>query len=531
MFKAHGAPRDVFAREPVFRHFYLLLFAIHAIFFVVPMSTIKYIRPQNRPVKDWSLRRCLRVRISRQVCGAVAKFELDFLGRDLSRTMVSHGCGCELTLQDPTKLLYSHPLTLSAAPDSWLRGYPATMLQELNRNRGKWEPQFVHRVFRKRRDAFGNWNPQAQAEHDGFVPVEAFWYTGKKRHPTSRPRERRAGQPVALMFHGGGYVCGTAAENDFTSCIAKDVVDNTLIRHVLSVDYRLAPTAPWPLPLLDAISAYHHAVVVEGISEDDLFIGGDSAGGHLAMALTRWIRDEGKQLGLEGPRGLLLFSPWSDIGFTHQYGPEGWHHNRRCDTIHDTFGPFASSLLTRALPPDAIHTDVYLSPASRLIKPAAVGSQSFSGFPPTFVVYGGAERISLEIEELYTRLQLARKAATSHQARHGIHCAPHGIHDFVVFPGFEDEAKESFTRMDEWILSVLMFSSPKISPAKDGGSVGYPARCPPLFQSVCSYGNTVEPLATSRLANLPERRRGRKHTHLTGRQCAHDTDDKGKCVA
>lgn len=346
---------------------------------------------------------------------------------------------------------------MQAAPASWLRGYPERMLAELNASRGRWKPQFVHRFRRNRRKAFGSWNAHDEPEHMGFVPVEAFWFTGKKRSPKALPRPRVAGQPVALMFHGGGYLSGTAAETGIgTNCIAKQVVDQTLIRHVLSVDYRLAHTAPWPLPLLDAITAYHHAVVVEGIAEGDLIIGGDSAGGHLAHALVRWLRDEGPALGLSGPRGLLLLSPWSDIGFTHQYGPDGWHHNRLSDTIDDSFGPYASSVLTRAMRPTAIHEDVYLAPASRLIKPATRGPQSFERFPPTFVVYGGAERISREIIELYTRLQTARAVdPTPRDAPDVLHCEPEGIHDFTIFPHFAEEATEAFAHVNEWLRVLL----------------------------------------------------------------------------
>lgn len=61
-----------------------------------------------------------------------------------------------------------------------------------------------------------------------------------------------------LHFHGGGYLCGTAAESDLTSSICKALVNYSPIHHILSVDYRLAPVGPWPLPLLDAISAYHY---------------------------------------------------------------------------------------------------------------------------------------------------------------------------------------------------------------------------------------------------------------------------------
>jgi acetyl esterase/lipase len=221
-----------------------------------------------------------------------------------------------------------------------------------------------------------------------------------------------------LHFHGGGYLCGTAAETDLTSSIAKSLVIHSPIHHILSIDYRLAPKAPWPLPLLDAISSYWYLVKNEGVAESDIVVVGDSAGGHLALALLRWLRDEGEKVGLRMPRGQVLMSPWADIGFTNAWGDEGYNHNADSDTvgvlygtrandmqIDTTFGPFATSLLLRALPADIMHTSAYLSPASLLIPAVEGGPDSFENFPPTFIVYGGAERLAKSIEILWSRLQ------------------------------------------------------------------------------------------------------------------------------
>lgn len=139
-----------------------------------------------------------------------------------------------------------------------------------------------------------------------------------------------------LHFHGGGYLCGTAAESDTTSNIPKSLVEYSPVHHVLSVDYRLAPAAPWPLPLLDAISAYHYLVHHERVPERDIVVGGDSAGGHLAIALTRYLRDEGRALGLSGPRGLVAMSPWLDVGFTNAWG-DCMYHNADSDTVSRCF--------------------------------------------------------------------------------------------------------------------------------------------------------------------------------------------------
>lgn len=222
-------------------------------------------------------------------------------------------------------------MTILPAPASWLRGHPKVALDTLLEARGSWNPHLLHRSNRTKPGVWGRWT-ETSTEQYGFSPVKAFWFDGKKVHSESGRRDRQPGQAVMLHFHGGGYLCGTAAETDLTSGIPKHLVVHSPIHHVLSVDYRLAPKAPWPLPLLDAISAYHHLVHDERVDEKDIVLVGDSAGGHLAIALTRWIRDEGKAVGLNGPRGLVVMSPWADVGFTNAWG-DGLHYNADCDSV------------------------------------------------------------------------------------------------------------------------------------------------------------------------------------------------------
>ena len=141
----------------------------------------------------------------------------------------------------------------------------------------------------------------------------------------------RPGEPIGLYFHGGGYLCGTAAETDTCANIPRRIVEGSHIKRILSVDYRLAPQGPWPLPLIDAISSYAYLLSL-GVKASEIVIIGDSAGGHLAMALTRWLRDDGKDVGMGMPKGLVLMSPWCDLGFTNAWG-EGRSHNAYSDIV------------------------------------------------------------------------------------------------------------------------------------------------------------------------------------------------------
>ena len=76
----------------------------------------------------------------------------------------------------------------------------------------------------------------------------------------------------------------------------------------MHLDYRLAPEHPFPAALDDAVSLYVH-LLDSGIAPDQIIIGGDSAGGGLALALSVRL----SELGMASPRGLLLLSPWLDL--------------------------------------------------------------------------------------------------------------------------------------------------------------------------------------------------------------------------
>ncbi|WWD19768.1 hypothetical protein CI109_104232 [Kwoniella shandongensis] len=420
-----NAPSNVFLRHPLFRRIYLFFFVLTTIFILVPMWTIIYLLRGNRPRTSWTLERCLRVRFSRRLCGLVARCELDYLGRDLSVDL-------------------------------------------LHESRGSWNPHFIHRLKRDDPKAWGRWNAENERSTKyGFEQVKAFWFTGEKATPDeggccgdwakltrTGPKPRLPGDPVMIHFHGGGYLCGTAAETDLTSSICKSLVKHSPIHHVLSVDYRLAPTGPWPIPLLDAITTYYHLVKVEHIPERDIVIGGDSAGGHLALALVRWLRDSGSGVGLKMPRGVVLMSPWSDVGFTNAWGAEAVRYNADSDVIEDTFGPFACSLLLRALPASTIHTSSYLSPASKLLPAKPNGPDSFEHFPPTYIVYGDAERLVTSIKILWDRIQLSRQDEKT-VVPDRLFCGPDAVHDFMIFPWMAQEAAMVYEDLDVWLRELL----------------------------------------------------------------------------
>jgi acetyl esterase/lipase len=106
-----------------------------------------------------------------------------------------------------------------------------------------------------------------------------------------RPAGGGTGQtPALLWIHGGGYVIGTAAQDD---ALCRRFA-NELGATVASVDYRLAPDHPYPIPLEDCYSGLQWLVQLPSVDPARVAIGGASAGGGLAAALALLTRDRGE---------------------------------------------------------------------------------------------------------------------------------------------------------------------------------------------------------------------------------------------
>src|SRR5271154_1092237 len=99
-------------------------------------------------------------------------------------------------------------------------------------------------------------------------------------------------QPGAalLWIHGGGYVIGTAKQDDRLCHRFSRELGIT----VAAVDHRLAPEHPYPAPLEDCYSALTWLVALPAVDPARVAIGGASAGGGLAAALALLARDRGK---------------------------------------------------------------------------------------------------------------------------------------------------------------------------------------------------------------------------------------------
>lgn len=110
--------------------------------------------------------------------------------------------------------------------------------------------------------------------------------------------------PAVLWIHGGGYVMGTATQDD-DGCRE---LATTLGAVVAAVDYRLAPEHPHPGPIEDCYHALVWLAAQPDVDPTRIAIAGASAGGGLAAALTAYAVDRGEI----APAFQLLVYPMLD---------------------------------------------------------------------------------------------------------------------------------------------------------------------------------------------------------------------------
>jgi acetyl esterase len=100
--------------------------------------------------------------------------------------------------------------------------------------------------------------------------------------------------PVGLLvfFHGSGFVIYDLDTHDRECRLLADAAGVV----VVSVDYRLAPEHPFPAAFDDCLAATRWAAANAeqiGVTGGRIAVGGDSAGGNLAAAVSAVLRDAG----------------------------------------------------------------------------------------------------------------------------------------------------------------------------------------------------------------------------------------------
>ncbi|WP_420012415.1 alpha/beta hydrolase [Tateyamaria sp.] len=218
--------------------------------------------------------------------------------------------------------------------------------------------------------------------------------------------------PVLLYFHGGGFVFGSPRT------IAKMVAHLAKKSNARAVlpQYPLATEAPFPAATEHAYASYR-ALVDQGVNPAQIIIGGDSAGGNLALSLLAQII----------AAGVFALSPVTDL----TYSGDSVTANAETEVVLP-----ASRMtdMTEAYIPDHPRDDPRVSPLFA----------DFHGAPPVWLAVADTEILRDDTLRMAERLR-AQGAPVDLTVEHDL------PHVWPMFHTLIPEAHETLNALADWI--------------------------------------------------------------------------------
>ncbi len=259
------------------------------------------------------------------------------------------------------------------------------------------------------------------------------WVFGRGRRILCRVHKPslEPGLPVLVYLHGGGWVWSSIDTHD------------ALARHyaasgqcaVVSVDYALSPEAVFPQALEEcaAVVRWLGAHAAEwGLDPARMVVGGDSAGGNLALGTALMLRDAQGASGGPQLAGVLALYPVCDA---------------RMDTeSYRRFGPGGHFLTSEKM---AFYWDSYApDEATRLHPMASPGLADLRGLPPVFVQVAQLDVLRDEGVALADRLGEAGVDVVFEEV-------PGVIHGFLRASGHVARAREAIASGGAWLRAAF----------------------------------------------------------------------------
>jgi acetyl esterase len=237
------------------------------------------------------------------------------------------------------------------------------------------------------------------------------------------PTPLKSSLPCLVYFHGGGATVGSVETHDhFCRWIAKESLWT-----VLSVDYRLSPEHPYPVPLNDSFHAYswiQENAKSFGLDSQKIGVGGDSAGGNLASAVILKANQAKQKI----PYLSILLYPMCDSSIEHPSMEE----------FADSFLLTTSSIrwfLNNYDPEFLRKKDPFISP---------VLAQDLSFFPKTFLSTCGFDPLQDEGIAFFKKLENTKIDITY---RHYEQL----VHGYVNYAGVVPQATTAISEVVQYL--------------------------------------------------------------------------------
>lgn len=157
--------------------------------------------------------------------------------------------------------------------------------------------KYEHMKYPLIRPLFAVFNPiakKARPKSDATIKIKQQIIKGYKQKEIEllifEPKGLKDNVPCLVYFHAGAFLIQAAP---YHYALAKEYAKRAKCK-VVFVDYRLTTKYSFPVPIEDCFSAYKWVVEEAAtlhIDRKKIAVGGDSAGGNLAAAVTLMVRD------------------------------------------------------------------------------------------------------------------------------------------------------------------------------------------------------------------------------------------------
>lgn len=211
--------------------------------------------------------------------------------------------------------------------------------------------------------------------------------------------------PLLIYLHGGGWTFGS-----INSCAAFcDAVAADGKAMVLAIDYSLAPEKPFPAAMYDVMAALEYAAAHAdewGTSKSLISLGGDSAGGNLALGAALQLADETSAPA--SVKSLILFYP---VVKAYKDGSESWKEfsrsyaldGRLMEAFNEAYLSGSKAGANGSVGSDsALQADSSRNP---LVSPADATDDQLKKLPPLLMISGGRDILRDQGEEFVSRLK------------------------------------------------------------------------------------------------------------------------------
>ncbi len=255
-------------------------------------------------------------------------------------------------------------------------------------------------------------------------------HTASTRHGpvmvrTYEPQGIRVGGALVYL-HGGGYVLGSV--DTYDRVLREYAARASMV--VIGVEYTRAPEARFPRPTQECTDAIRWIAAnggALGIDGGKLIVGGDSAGGIMALAACIDLRDSGDA----PPRGMLLNYSGVSSNLARnsvmQYGD-------------GTYGLSLMGILWYRAQHIATGAEV-TDPRNDLLR------ADLRGLPPSFLVIAECDPVADSMRELAQRMRAAGNAVDAK-------VYPGAAHSFLEAVSISRLANEAFDDSARWIRRV-----------------------------------------------------------------------------